>query len=472
VATFTPDELEPATNLWDLASGAPLLRLEAPWPLFSPDGKHLLLGGARLLDTATWQDVASLERKPTAVATFDPKGTRLLVGREDGSVALWDLGRSSCSWATQIPALHGGQPPPIRSVWLAPDGAWGYAVTASEVLRLVLSDGRLWDRSGFLGSWRVAATPDGSRLFGISLRGQRLRHFDLAYRQEIRAPYEHEEAVLALDVASDGALAVTAGAEGTARLWSLQDGYHIRSFPLLTPRAVALSSDGRRVLLVDSIGAHLHDSSTGEHLASFRGFQRKLTRALAEARFLPDGAVLLRDEAHLLVCWDPASDRERWRQDAHACALQVAEDGASVWVTTDRGTLELRDLQTGAPRESYLVPDRRGAHRQQVLPGEGSVLCVQAGVGLTARPLESGKAQAFYGAEGVLELLAVSPHGSTVLAREAGAVSLWDVREGGRIQWIDLSRERDEALCGAFLPDGDGFLVGTARGVVLSYRRG
>jgi hypothetical protein len=66
----------------------------------------------------------------------------------------------------------------------------------------------------------------------------------------------------------------------------------------------------------------------------------------------------------------------------------------------------------------------------------------------------------------------VAPDGGLALTREAGAVALWDVEQGARVQRIDLTGEGDEARCGAFHPDGRGFLVGTERGVVLSFREG
>lgn len=470
-ATFAPDELQPTTHLWELATGRHFMHIDASWPLFSPDGKHLLLGGSRLLDNRTWQDVCSLESRPTAAAAFDRSGGQLLVGREDGVVSLWDLNEPTRVWSTTIPGQHGGKAPPVRSVHLSPDGAWAHAVVTSEVLRLVLSDGRLWDRGGFQGTWRVAPTPDGSRLFGIGLRKHRIRLFDLAYRLEIRPPYEHEEPIAHVHMADGSPLAATVGVEGTARLWNLQDGYHVRSFPLLDPRAALLSPGGLQVLLLDSVGAHLHDTATGDRIACFRGFQRKLPRPLAGACFAPDGAILLRDEDHTLLCWDPSTDQERWRKDARARSVQLAQDSDRMWVTKDTGALDLWKISTGEVEATYPALDPRKTQRLAVVGGE-RVCGVQAEVGLAVRPLAGGEARVFKGSEGVHELLAVAPDGGLALTREAGAVALWDVEQGARVQRIDLTGEGDEARCGAFHPDGRGFLVGTERGVVLSFREG
>lgn len=472
LATFAPDEIQPVTRLWNLSTGQHELNLEDPWPLFSPDGKHLLLGGSRLLAVEGWREVAHLEAKATSAAAFDRSGGRVLVGQRDGTISLWNLEEKKRVWSTTLPAQHGGQAPPANALFLSPDGVWCYAVGTSEVLRLVLSDGRFWDRSAFEGSWRVAPTPDGTRLFGLGLRKRRLRLFDLTYRAEIRAPYEHEESIASIHAAQDLPLVATAGEEGTVRLWTLQDGYHIRAFPLLSPRAAHLAPDGRSLLLLDTTGASLLDTVTSEKIASFRSYEHKLNRSLTGAVFAPDGAVILWDEDRTLLCWEPSTDKERWRKDAFARAVQPSEDGARLWVTTTRCTLEVWNIFTGEQEANYPIPDRLKTHRQVMLPGEKEALCVRTNAGLTVRAIQGENERIFRGSEGALELLASSPHGSTALVREEHAVSVWDVASGTRVQWIDLAKERDEARCGVFHPDGRGFLVGTARGVVLAFRGG
>lgn len=462
-ATFSADEGERVTRIWNTSTGQLVQTYARSWPLFSPDGRHLLCGGAALLDARTGAVVREFEGEPTSAAAFSGDGRLLLVGRDDGELHLWDVGSGERRWAAQLPGQHGGKPPALKHVAVSPDGLWGHALSASELSRWVLSDGRLWGRSGFGGTWRASFAPDGSRVFGVGLHRQRIRHYDATYQAEIRSPYEHEESIVS--VHATDALVITTGAEGTARVWT-RDGYHARVFSVLDARDASLSPDGRHALLLDSMGAHIRDVTTGETRATLGIYQSKIPRTLRGGRFTRDGAAaLLWDEDQTLLCWEPAADRERWRLRCSARFVELDPDGERAWISAPNSTIEVRKISTGELLATHPVGDHLRTHRHVPLLDGAATLGVVTEQGLAARKL-GGLPAVFAGSERVIELLAVSADRALAVGREDGAISLWDVAGQSMLDRVDLAASADQATCAAFTPDGQTALVGTSRGVV------
>jgi WD40 repeat protein len=156
----------------------------------------------------------------------------------------------------------------------------------------------------------LAISPD-ARIVAANA-GQGMRFWDLASRQELPAnDAAHESAPRNIMVTEKGLL-VSAGDDGTARIWDAATTKQLRKFAAAPRvRAIDLSPDGLMLGASSLDGAvHVWESSTGKEIHRLPGHgSQGGRRALA---FLSDGLGLLSwgDDFHLRL-WDVATGKSR-----------------------------------------------------------------------------------------------------------------------------------------------------------------
>jgi WD40 repeat protein/tRNA A-37 threonylcarbamoyl transferase component Bud32 len=447
--TATPDS---TGQLWDTGTGEAIgERIGAPFGpsptkdfsvALSPDGSTMLAGGpdntARLWDVPTRKLLWSrpIEGRMN-FAAFSPQGGTVLIAclkkksansSERGSAQLWDVATGK----PRMPALEDDRP--VCAAAFSPDGKTCVIEFGSQIDERGTGVAHFLDNHGHEiepplehspNALSLALTPDGKRLLAADWDGK-VRFWDRGTRQE-GPTLAHEAPASALDFSPDGKMLLTGSFDHTARLWDLAGQ------PLSPPLrheglvySVAISPDGKAVL-----------TGSGDHTARLWG--------LATAS--PLGPVLPHEPMFFPLAFSPNGRTILIRDPA------------------DRARLRLRDAMSG---------ENVGEPLQNDCPFFGGAISrdgkmvVTLGVDHRVRIWDTttGKPVANLNSGDLLEAVAISPDGTTVLTGSWGKAQVWD----GTAGWHDRKkpdRELQHPFEGpifavAFSPDGKSLLTGSA----------
>jgi WD40 repeat protein len=379
---------------------------------FSRDGKYVLTSNGRgrtpvhLWESSTGKQVLVLAAPRAGwVASLSPTGQLLLTSGLDRRRRLWDVatGKVLHAWEGDDWGIEAGP--------FSPDGK-----------AVVLSDGAsnavVWD------------TRTGAKR--LTLAGHAAR-----VRQALFSP--------------DGTRIVTTSDDQTVRLWEASTGRALLTLdwlrrqvepgvirppgqPILSEvKRVAFSSDGKRLLTVDSTyAARVWDTGTGKEVAVFRGM-------VDQARLSPDGGRVLTwvsgAQFPYLVVRDVATGKEVARCLGHEdgiTAAQFSPDGRTIVSGSYDRTVRLWEAATGRQRAVL-----RG-HQERVddvcFSPDGQWIA-SASDDRTARLWRSVSEKERQTRRGLdTQLVRVSPDGARVLAPSGrSAVGVWDVQTGKQL---------------------------------------
>jgi WD40 repeat protein len=232
-------------KLWDLGTRQLLRVLEGHrLPIeradFSPDGKLLATvsgdfreqrtpGEIKLWDVASGQELLSLQghKGPVHGVAFAPDGKTLASASADGTAKLWDVSR----WALSSPLQAAATPPivmPGQGGGIANAHPGGPATASASESSEVLLPARQFGPHGIEANC-VAYVPGGRQIVSAGADGT-LRLWDVASRTEIRRFKGHTGPVEGVAVSPGGDTILSCSQDKTVRLWELATGKEIRRF--------------------------------------------------------------------------------------------------------------------------------------------------------------------------------------------------------------------------------------------------
>jgi len=309
-----------------------------------------------------------------------------------------------------------------------------------------------------LESRRYMPTPKGDAL---------LRAAATSYPVD-RVLRAHDGAILDVWPALNNRRLVTAGVDGTARVW---DGINGEQPLLLRGHQAAVvsvqtSPDSGRILTASrDATARLWDAVTGEERCVFRGHEH----SLFNARFSLDGrAILTASEDATARIWDASTCVASHVMRGHEAAVTDAlfsADGTKVVTTSWDKTARLWEAGSGKHLRTLFGHD--GAVHAASISSDGKTVAT-ASADKTARlwDTESGDSlRVLRGHEGPVTSVEFSPDGSKVLTASLDRTArLWDAATGTELQ--ALSGHGERVSHAHFSSDGSTILTSSADGTV------
>lgn len=428
---FSPDgeflmaaSIDRSIAIWRVQSGLVERSMEAQTNLllhaaFSPDGSIIAAGGGsgggaeNPARTTGGNRVQIWSREGKLLSTLDghalsirmvafsPNGHRIILASADHTATVWDL-----SWAAQHRELRHSVD--ITSGTFAPKG--------DRVLTTTKRGGVIWDAS------------TGSVIRNLL----------------------HESAHG--EFSPDGSRVITAGMDGVAKVWDVETGKVLLTFPGqgLTLRYVGFSPDGQ-LLFTARHGAEdeggeidIWSAHGGEHVLSLP-CDKTCRSSRSPVEFSPDGsAVMLL--ANRLQIWDMRRRQLRGHLDLpEEVGIQdfrFSLDGKRILVASWEGIAWLMETQTGKIIHA-LEGHTSWIHSARFSP-DGAFIATAGGDGLvwiwdgrTGRQLRSLRHSA-----GVL-VARFSPRGGRIVTVSNGEVALWETSSGKRLKSENLDGVTD-----------------------------
>ncbi|MBN1347388.1 MAG: protein kinase [Phycisphaerae bacterium] len=316
-----------------------------------------------------------------------PGGKRFVTASDDDTCKIWsyDSVGEALRWR-----LSGG----LRSAAFSPDG---------ERIATISSDGELasWEAAR-VGEplWQIRAhegsdtssldfSPDGTLLVtapaDVNKADTSPRVWESGTGRAVRVLTGHTQGVSCIRFLPDGKRIVSAGWDGTVRLWDAMTGKEISSH---AQRGevwdLAVSGDGRLIASGGQEGVvYLWDVGQGVVRARLEGHTNDID-ALA---FSPDGRKLVSgDNDGTLICWEVATGQPCWTQhtrNAKNYAAVFTPDGRRV-LTGHKHRINIWEADSGSLVAGWRAHD--GSIYSLDLTSDGRYLLSASGFGFTVWP--------------------------------------------------------------------------------------
>jgi WD40 repeat protein len=286
--------------------------------------------------------------------------------------------------------------------------------------------------------------------------------------RERQALVAHVGGVTAVATSPIGDLLVSAGNDGTVRVWDAEGnpiGQPFASIDGCVP-AVAFSPDGQTVVSGGADGAGRLWNLDGEQLWREAWHRDSVT----EVAFSPDGRwIATSSDDRTARLWDPQGQPIGRPLDGHrefVSSLAISADSRLIATTSGDGTIRL----WGADREGQMIREFPFAERTFATcvafdPDGGKLLCGGADGRLRLFDLDGNNLAICEGHDAWVTSVAFGLNGRRIVSGSAdGTLRLWD--PGGNVWGPPLRGHEDIVTSVSFAANGRAIVSGSADGTV------